>query len=104
MGGWLSKQSRHMRDWRRRWCVLTPQYFLTFKTQGIYTKPTEVIRIREISMVKSADEQTGKENAFRLDTPGQIFYIIADSAPEKEAWIGSIGRQIVRTERTNDDY
>merc|ERR1719238_379619 len=94
--GWMVKQSRIMKDWRRRWFVLTPQYLCSFKTQGDYRNPTEAIRLRECQTVKSADDDTGKENSFRVDTPTRVFYLIADSPSEKESWIGSIGRQMVR--------
>lgn len=94
--GWLVKQSKHLKEWRRRWFVLTPQYLCSFKSQGEYRNPTEAIRLRECSTVKSADEDTGKDNSFRVDTPTRVFYLIADSAQEKESWIGHIGRQMVR--------
>merc|ERR1719378_1785701 len=94
--GWLVKQSKHLKDWRRRYVVLTPQYLCTFKNQGDYRNPTEALRLRECSTVKSADEDTGKENSFRVDTPGRVFYLIADTAADKETWIGHIGRAMVR--------
>ena len=94
--GWLVKQSVHLKDWRRRWCILTPQYLCTFKQQGQYRNPTEAIRLRDCSTVKSADDETGKQNSFRVDTPNRVFHLIADGAPDKEEWIGTIGRQMVR--------
>merc|ERR1712137_234503 len=101
--GWLVKQSKHMKEWRRRWCVLTPQYLCTFKQQGELRNPSEAIRLRECSTVKSAEEETGKENPFRVDTPGRVFHLIADTTAEKEAWIGNIGRQMVRPTVMQDD-
>mmetsp|Transcript_98576 Transcript_98576/g.274274 ORF Transcript_98576/g.274274 Transcript_98576/m.274274 type:complete len:122 (-) Transcript_98576:129-494(-) len=95
--GFLVKQSKFMKEWRRRCFVLTPQYLCSFRNQGDYRNPTEFIRLRECSTVKSADEDTGKENSFRVDTPERVFYLIADSAAEKEAWIGHIGKQMVRS-------
>jgi len=94
--GWLVKQSKHLKEWRKRWFVLTPQYLCSFKSQGEYRNPTEAIRLRECSTVKSADEDTGKENSFRVDTQARVFYLIADSPSEKESWIGHIGRLMVR--------
>merc|ERR1712146_277084 len=94
--GYLVKQSKMLKEWRRRWVVLTPQYLCTFKQQHELRNPTEAIRLRECSTVKSADEDTGKENSFRVDTPQRVFYLIAESSAEKEAWIGHIGRQMVR--------
>eukprot|EP00929_Paragymnodinium_shiwhaense_P042530 TRINITY_DN21996_c0_g1_i1.p1 TRINITY_DN21996_c0_g1~~TRINITY_DN21996_c0_g1_i1.p1 ORF type:complete len:122 (-),score=27.83 TRINITY_DN21996_c0_g1_i1:164-529(-) len=101
--GWLVKQSKFMKDWRRRWMVLTPHYLCSFKTQGDYRNPSEVLRLSECSTVKSAAEELGKENSFRVDAPNRIFYLIADSAADKEAWIGSIGRQMIRPRVFQDE-
>mmetsp|Transcript_59026 Transcript_59026/g.127696 ORF Transcript_59026/g.127696 Transcript_59026/m.127696 type:complete len:121 (+) Transcript_59026:44-406(+) len=101
--GWLVKQSKHLKEWRRRWFVLTPQYLCSFKYQGENRNPTEAIRLRECSTVRSADEDTCKENSFRVDTPARIFYLIAENPAEKEAWIGHIGRQMVRHTVIIDD-
>ena len=44
-----------------------------------------------------------EENSFRVDTPSRIFFLIADDSADKEAWIGHIGRQMVRpTVRTEN--
>mmetsp|Transcript_87651 Transcript_87651/g.253139 ORF Transcript_87651/g.253139 Transcript_87651/m.253139 type:complete len:122 (+) Transcript_87651:93-458(+) len=94
--GWLIKQSKFLKEWRRRWFVLTPQYVCSFKAQGELRNPTEAIRLRECSSVKSADADVGKENALRIDTPGRVFFLIADTAAEREEWIGQIGRRMVR--------
>lgn len=102
--GFLVKQSKHLKDWRRRWFVLTPQYLCSFKSQGEYRNPTEHIRLRDCSTVKSADEDTGKENSFRVDSPARVFYVIADSSAEKEAWIGHIGRMMVRPTVMTEEY
>mmetsp|Transcript_87129 Transcript_87129/g.247032 ORF Transcript_87129/g.247032 Transcript_87129/m.247032 type:complete len:128 (-) Transcript_87129:157-540(-) len=109
--GWLVKQSRHLKEWRRRRFVLTSQYLVSYKTEGVYRGPTEAVRIRECSTVRSAEEDTGKENSFRVDSPDRVFYLVADSNKEKEAWIGQIGRQMIRPTRrptffsqNSDDY
>ncbi|XP_026191310.1 pleckstrin homology domain-containing protein 1-like [Cyclospora cayetanensis] len=95
--GWLSKQSKFLKDWRRRWFVLTPQCLCSYKTSDTHSQqPTEVLYLRDCSTVKSADEDVNRENAFRVDTPNRVFFLLADSPNEKEAWIGHIGRQMVR--------
>merc|ERR1719440_416153 len=102
--GWLSKESVHLKTWKRRWMVLTPQYLCSFKNQGEFRNPTEVIRLRECSTVKSADDDTGKENSFRVDTPTRVFRLVAESSSDKEAWIGHIGRQMVRPTAMTEEY
>jgi len=102
--GWLVKQSKHMKEWRKRWVVLTPQYICAFKKEGDLRNPTEAIRLRECSTVKSADDETGKENSFRVDSPQRSFYLIADAAAAKEGWVGAIGKAMVRRSiRVNDE-
>eukprot|EP00438_Fugacium_kawagutii_P016673 Skav229383 [mRNA] locus=scaffold584:246781:247140:- [translate_table: standard] len=96
MEGFLVKQSKHLKEWRQRWFVLTPQYLCSFKSQGDYTNPTEFVRLAECSTVRSADEATGKENSLCVQTPQRSFCLIAGSAAEKEQWISRIGRQMVR--------
>mmetsp|Transcript_120207 Transcript_120207/g.347393 ORF Transcript_120207/g.347393 Transcript_120207/m.347393 type:complete len:123 (-) Transcript_120207:173-541(-) len=101
--GWLIKQSRFVKEWRKRWFVLTHQYICSFKAQGELRNPTEAIRLRECSCVKAADEDTGKTNSFRVESPNRVFFLIADTAAEREEWIGNIGRQMVRPTVMLDD-
>ena len=103
--GWLSRQSKFVKDWCRRWSALTPQYLCSFKAQGDLRNPTEAIRLRECFTVKSTESVTGKENSFRVDTPDRVFYLIADTSADKEAWIGCVGRQMVRPDvMIQDEY
>eukprot|EP01067_Filipodium_phascolosomae_P008832 Filipodium_phascolosomae@DN7744_c0_g1_i1.p1 len=94
--GWLMKQSKHLMEWRRRWCVLTPTRLVTFKKPGSLKDPTEVLYLRSCSTIRSAEEELGKDYAFRVDTPQRCFFLIAESSADKEAWIGHIGRQMIR--------
>merc|ERR1719445_1535642 len=94
--GRLVKQSRYMKEWRQRHFVLTQQFLCSFKAQGDYRSPTEVIRLSECSTVKSCEDEIGKENAFKIEANGTVFHLIAESNAEKEAWIGHIGRLMVR--------
>ena len=58
--------------------------------------PTESPLLRDCTTVRSADEETGKENSFKVESSDRTFYLVAGSAQEKEAWIGVIGRQMIR--------
>jgi hypothetical protein len=48
----------------RRWIVLTNNLLLTYKEQRVYNNPTEVIQLREILSIKTADEESNAKNAF----------------------------------------
>mmetsp|Transcript_72512 Transcript_72512/g.125806 ORF Transcript_72512/g.125806 Transcript_72512/m.125806 type:complete len:122 (-) Transcript_72512:123-488(-) len=102
--GFLCKQSKHIKEWRRRHFLLTRDYLCSFKSAGEYRNPTEWIRLRECSTVKSADDETGKDNSFRVDTPNRVFFLIAETAAEKEAWIGHIGRAMLRPTVITEDH
>mmetsp|Transcript_98610 Transcript_98610/g.234897 ORF Transcript_98610/g.234897 Transcript_98610/m.234897 type:complete len:120 (-) Transcript_98610:183-542(-) len=96
MEGFLVKQSKHLKEWRQRWFVLTPQYLCSFKTKGDYRSPTESIRLSECFTVRSADDQIGKENSFCVQSVERSFLLIAPKRDEKELWISRIGRLMVR--------
>lgn len=92
--GWLVKQSVHFKTWRRRWFVLTKQYLCSYQKAGDLRNPTEVIRLVECCSVKSADMDTGKENSFYVNTPGRVFYLVAESFLEKWSWIDNVCEQL----------
>ncbi|EEA04916.1 PH domain-containing protein [Cryptosporidium muris RN66] len=102
--GWLYKQSRFLKDWRRRWFILTRNYLASFKEQGDFSSPTESLKLSECLTVRSADEDINRENAFRVDTPHRVFFLIAENPLEKEEWIGQIGRQMIRPTVFQHDY
>lgn len=95
--GWIEKRSRFRKEWRRRWMVLTPRYLSSFKNQQQYTgSTTEMIRLQTCTTVKSAEEELKKPYTFRLEIPGRSLYLCAKDAQDKEAWIGAIGRAMIR--------
>ena len=77
--------------------VLTPNGIYSFKAQTEdYKNPTESIPLKDCSTIKSAEDETHKENAFRLDCQSnRIFYFVAPTSSEKEGWIGAIGKTMV---------
>lgn len=95
--GWVEKRSRFVKEWRKRWMVLTPRFLFTFKTQQEYGKsPTEKLRLQECRSVKSAEEELKKDFTFRIDANDRSFYFTALDLSDKETWIGSIGKAMVR--------
>mmetsp|Transcript_43001 Transcript_43001/g.79988 ORF Transcript_43001/g.79988 Transcript_43001/m.79988 type:complete len:354 (-) Transcript_43001:12-1073(-) len=88
--GWLQKQSAVLLQWRRRWCVLTSQFVCSFRYEGNYKRPTEIMKLSEILSVKGAELETGKEHCIAVQSEDRTFFLIAPSALEKEEWSGSI--------------
>lgn len=38
--GYLVKRSRHLKEWKERWMVLTKTHLYSFVKKGIYKEPT----------------------------------------------------------------
>lgn len=93
--GWLEKQSRFMRTWRRRWIVLSGNKLYSFKESKNYVDPTEVIDLKVFSSVKSSSDFTGKPNSFDVYSSEMNFSLAAKSTKDKEDWIRAIGKAIV---------
>jgi hypothetical protein len=60
------------------------------------SKPRGVILVGNCLTVKGAEDVLNKQFAFELSTSKETMYFIADTDKEKEDWINSIGRSIVR--------
>ena len=88
--GWLSKQSRFLKKWRRRFVVLTNTQLLTYKDENINEAPTEKLSLKRCTAVKSADTQTQKLHSFCVHCGGNDYFFFAETADEKDRWIGLI--------------
>merc|ERR1712066_37257 len=93
--GGLVKQSKHMS--RGGSALSSHRSLRSFKNQGAFRNPTEHIRLRECSTMKSVEDETGKENAFHFYTQDHAFYLIVETPMEEKAWNSTIGRQMVRS-------
>ena len=99
LSGNLLKRSRFLGQWRQRWIVLTPQFLLSYEFPGherVGHSPTEFLSLKECATVRSAEEETGKEYAFRVDHPDRTFFLAVESREQKEAWIGAVAKAIIR--------
>eukprot|EP00825_Cyclidium_porcatum_P025185 TRINITY_DN27447_c0_g1_i1.p1 TRINITY_DN27447_c0_g1~~TRINITY_DN27447_c0_g1_i1.p1 ORF type:complete len:127 (+),score=21.39 TRINITY_DN27447_c0_g1_i1:85-465(+) len=103
--GWLDKESKYLKQWRQRWFVLTPNTLYTFKEQKIYKSPTEIIPLKQVTTIKSTDDETNKSNSFKIEVQDRKFYMAASTNHEKEQWIGAIGKAMVKlnTRKNNLD-
>ena len=96
-GGWIEKRSRFVKKWRRRYLILTPKTLETYKEENISdSAPTERIPLDQTTTVKSAEEETKREFAFKVETRERIFYFCTSDVSDKETWIGVIGRAMVK--------
>ncbi|KAI2506314.1 hypothetical protein MHU86_8144 [Fragilaria crotonensis] len=96
--GWLTKQSSWLKDWRRRYFILKGSKLFFAKTD--YSAPHGMIDLSQCTTVKSADLKSKKRNSFEISTPETTFLMYADTEKEKDDWIGSVGKSIVRCSNT----
>jgi len=103
--GWLEKQSRHLKRWKKRWFVLQDSTLYSFAKEKVYEKPTETIDLRVFSSVKSSEDYTNRTHSFDVYSSDMVFSMVAASEAEKEDWIRAIGRAIVisRTKSWQDE-
>ncbi len=65
-----------------------------FVSRGVV--PRGVIKIGRCVSIKGAEEVLNKPYSFEISTADAIMYFVADSEREKEEWINSVGKAIVR--------
>lgn len=92
--GWVVKQSRTLKRWRKRWLVLSTLYACTYKQERICKNPTERLSINDFRSIVSVEDVPNRPYAFRLDTTRRSFLFSVESKEERNSWIGVIGRAI----------
>eukprot|EP00427_Karlodinium_veneficum_P024695 CAMPEP_0169112792 /NCGR_PEP_ID=MMETSP1015-20121227/27830_1 /TAXON_ID=342587 /ORGANISM="Karlodinium micrum, Strain CCMP2283" /LENGTH=201 /DNA_ID=CAMNT_0009174865 /DNA_START=58 /DNA_END=663 /DNA_ORIENTATION=+ len=88
--GFICKQSRVLKIWRKRWFVLTSDCLYAFKSEDIRNQmPTEQISLNDCSSVRAL-AGTSKDYILRVETPERTFLLGAASEVERDAWIEAI--------------
>eukprot|EP01083_Nonionella_stella_P265124 898472_1 len=87
-----------LKDWRRRYFLLSGSKL--FFSKNPYGAPHGMIDLSTATTVKSADIKSQKKNSFEISTSSETYLMFADSDKEKDDWIGSVGRAIVRASGT----
>ena len=65
--GFLIKRSRILKEWKKRWMVLTKNFLYSFESKGVYRKPTEKIPLKDVSTIKSFyKNQYERPQTFRI--------------------------------------
>lgn len=88
--GWILKESLHLKTWRRRWLVLTPEYLYTFRSKGDYRNPTEVIPLCECSSAKASKDLSH----FSVISQSRTFLLTAGSHEEQDAWLRQLAEHM----------
>ena len=98
--GWVSKESAVLRQYRRRWLVLTPEKLYTFrKERGYGEPPTEEVDLKLCGTVKSADDLTNRQYTFTVQVPERNFFLMATRDAERNEWVAAIGRATTESRR-----
>ena len=93
--GWLFKESRFMKKWRRRYAVITKNHFYTYADDRMTSSPTEILIFRHFDSVSSSEDKTNKYNSFMVVYQGTPFSFYCDSFEEKTKWIKLMAKRIV---------
>lgn len=98
--GWVFKESAVLRQFRRRWLVLTPEKLYSFKKERGYSEPpTEEVDLKLCGTVKSADDLTNRSYTFTVQVPDRNFFLMASSDAERNEWVAAIGRATTESRR-----
>jgi len=97
--GWINKESAVLRQFRKRWLVLTPERLYTFKRERVYIDPTEEVDLRQCGTVKSADDMTNRPYSFTVQVPERNFFFIGMSDNDRNEWVAAIGRATTESRR-----
>ncbi|KAJ1631650.1 hypothetical protein T492DRAFT_994089 [Pavlovales sp. CCMP2436] len=97
--GYVLKESAILRQYRKRWLVLTRTHLYAFKKDHSYADPTEVVDLRACGTVKSADEITNKAHSFTVQVPDRNFYFACANEKERNEWVAAIGRATTESRR-----
>ena len=90
--GWLFKQSRYLKKWKRRFTVLTKTHLATYGSEDTSGSPTEVLLIKRCNAVRSAEDETLKPNSFRVEHEGVAYFFYADTLAEKDGWVNFLSK------------
>merc|ERR1712007_33101 len=91
--GWVWKQSRYLKRWRRRWIVLTPRNLQTYRKRSD-TKPTEIIKEGAVTHCGVPESDVTHNKTFCIGADKRTFVMVSDTEAEKDEWIENISKAL----------
>ena len=89
--GYLVKRSRHLKEWKKRWMVLTKTHLYSFEHKCVYKNPTEKIPLKDVSTLKSYyKNQYEKPQIIRIESSDTFFYLSAEDHQNKWSWMTAL--------------
>eukprot|EP00026_Physarum_polycephalum_P020289 Phypoly_transcript_22770.p1 GENE.Phypoly_transcript_22770~~Phypoly_transcript_22770.p1 ORF type:complete len:121 (+),score=1.70 Phypoly_transcript_22770:31-363(+) len=89
--GYVTKQGRIIRNWKRRWFVLQNDkiyYYVNEKTP----KPRGVIHLVNATVLDYTTNAS--ECGFDINTPKRVWHIIAETIEERDLWVQAIRERL----------
>ncbi|EOD33935.1 Hypothetical protein EMIHUDRAFT_49528, partial [Emiliania huxleyi CCMP1516] len=93
--GWAWKESLFLRQYRKRWLVLTGGQHARLSPAPLTRHPPprlQDIDLRQCGTVKSADDLTNKPFSFTVQVPDRNFFLAVDNDADRNEWVAAIGR------------
>ena len=85
--GWLHKQSRYRKKWRRRFVVLTKHHIMTFGSEELVDTPTELLAIKHCKAVTAVKEAASVPFSFSVSYEGKEFNFYCENEEERQKWV-----------------
>ncbi|CAM9627422.1 unnamed protein product, partial [Heterosigma akashiwo] len=92
--GWMLKESRWLKDWRRRFFILKGSRLFFAKSET--GECHGLIDLTEVITVRPAEFKTEKRNTLEIATQENSFLMCAETEKERDDWLLAIGRAIVQ--------
>eukprot|EP00930_Biecheleria_cincta_P041950 TRINITY_DN28849_c0_g1_i1.p1 TRINITY_DN28849_c0_g1~~TRINITY_DN28849_c0_g1_i1.p1 ORF type:complete len:1393 (-),score=249.84 TRINITY_DN28849_c0_g1_i1:86-4264(-) len=83
------KKSRHLKQWRRRWLVLTTD---DLRSLGEDQVPTETIRLRDLRALQVADESQRRDACLRLAATRRTYFFSFNNTEVRDKWMQELSR------------
>jgi len=84
--GWVRKQSKHLKRWRRRWMVLGRTTLQSFKTETLTGRPTESFELHQVLGAQVDQSLAGEHVQVSIQLSGRNVLFEADSAGDAVVW------------------